>query len=107
MAESVHQLIGMAPFQGISVGVARKSPVSWSLYERHGVFHYTGTLRSVTYRAGAAGPDSPAAVAQALRDAAAEAVNRAAAPRTTRTGVFWSNSRVVLGLRWGEGAGEA
>ncbi|MGW6794067.1 hypothetical protein [Streptomyces chartreusis] len=30
-----------------------------------------GTLRSVAYRRGAPGPDSPAAVAQALRDAAA------------------------------------
>ncbi|MFG2585711.1 hypothetical protein [Streptomyces malaysiensis] len=71
LAESVHQLIGIAPFQGISVGVDRKSPVSWPLYERHGVFRYPGTLRSVTYRPGAAGPDSPAAVAQALRDLAA------------------------------------
>ncbi|MCW7945033.1 hypothetical protein AAW14_24265 [Streptomyces hygroscopicus] len=52
MAESVHQLIGMAPFQGISVGVDRKSPVSWPLYARHGVFRYTGTLRSVRRDAG-------------------------------------------------------
>ncbi|MER5219797.1 arylsulfatase [Streptomyces flaveus] len=69
--EPVHQLIGMAPFQGISVGVDRKSPVSWPVYERHGVFRYTGALRSVTYRPGSPGPDSPEAVARALRAAAA------------------------------------
>ncbi|MFI9776355.1 arylsulfatase [Streptomyces sp. NPDC051956] len=69
--DSVHQLIGMAPFQGISVGVDRKSPVSWPVHERHGGFRHTGRLRSVTYRPGAAAPDSPAAVAAALREAAA------------------------------------
>ncbi|MFD7296267.1 arylsulfatase [Streptomyces sp. NPDC059897] len=68
---SVHQLIGMAPFQGISVGLDRKSPVSWPLHERHGVFRYTGALRSVTYEPGTPGPDSPQAVAEALREAAA------------------------------------
>ncbi|WP_381560043.1 arylsulfatase [Streptomyces eurythermus] len=67
---SVHQLIGMAPFQGISIGVDRKSPVSWPLYERHRTFRFTGRLRSVTYRPGPPGPDSSEAVATALRDAA-------------------------------------
>jgi hypothetical protein len=46
----LHQLIGMAPFQGISVGVDRKSPVSWPLHERHGSLRHTVRLRSVTYR---------------------------------------------------------
>ncbi|MFC8174326.1 arylsulfatase [Streptomyces sp. NPDC057242] len=69
--DSVHQLIGMAPFQGISVGVDRKSPVSWPLYERHRSFRFTGRLRSVTYRPGAPGPDAPEAVAAALKEAAA------------------------------------
>lgn len=68
---SVHQLIGMAPFQGISIGVDRKSPVSWPLHERHGSFRYRGRLASVTYRPGAPGPDAPEAVAEALREAAA------------------------------------
>ncbi|WP_030255574.1 arylsulfatase [Streptomyces violens] len=68
---SVHQLIGMAPFQGISVGIDRKSPVSWPLYERHRSFRYNGRLRSVTYRPGAPGPDAPETVAQTLREAAA------------------------------------
>ncbi|MFJ1956916.1 arylsulfatase [Streptomyces microflavus] len=68
---SVHQLIGMAPFQGISIGVDRKSPVSWPLFERHRSFRYGGVLRSVTYTPGEPGPDSPEAVAAALKQAAA------------------------------------
>ncbi|MFG3099156.1 arylsulfatase [Streptomyces sp. NPDC048182] len=68
---SVHQLIGMAPFQGISIGIDRKSPVSWPLHERHRTFPFTGRLKSVTYHPGAPGPDSPEAVAEALREAAA------------------------------------
>lgn len=68
---SVHQLIGMAPFQGISVGVDRKSPVSWPLFERHRSFRYGGVLRSVTYTPGEPGPDTPEAVAAALKQAAA------------------------------------
>lgn len=68
---SVHQLIGMAPFQGISIGVDRKSPVSWPLYERYRSFRYTGRLHSVTYQPGDPGPDSPAVIAEALREAAA------------------------------------
>ncbi|MFC5664475.1 arylsulfatase [Kitasatospora misakiensis] len=67
----VHQLIGMAPFQGISVGVDRKSPVSWPVYERHRSFRYDGGLRAVTYRPGDPGPDDPETVARALREAAA------------------------------------
>ncbi|MFD7733048.1 arylsulfatase [Kitasatospora phosalacinea] len=67
----VHQLIGMAPFQGISVGVDRKSPVSWPLWERHRSFRYTGGLRSVTYLPGPAAPYDPETVVRALREAAA------------------------------------
>ncbi|MFJ6214227.1 arylsulfatase [Streptomyces sp. NPDC092296] len=69
--DSVHQLIGMAPFQGISVGIDRRSPVSWPLYERHGTFPYTGRLTAVTYTPGPPAPDDPTAVAQALKEAAA------------------------------------
>ncbi|MFE2107399.1 arylsulfatase [Kitasatospora sp. NPDC059463] len=67
----VHQLIGMAPFQGISVGVDRRSPVSWPVYERHRSFRYSGELRAVTYLPGDPAPDDPAVVASALREAAA------------------------------------
>ncbi|GAA2810334.1 arylsulfatase [Kitasatospora sp. CM 4170] len=67
----VHQLIGMAPFQGISVGVDRKSPVSWPVHQRHRSFRYTGGLRAVTYLPGEPAPYDPETVARALREAAA------------------------------------
>ncbi len=51
------QLVGMAPWTGISVGVDARGPVVWDLRERRGTFRFTGRLRSVTYtprvRAGA------------------------------------------------------
>ncbi|MGP3970656.1 arylsulfatase [Streptomyces sp. 6N223] len=68
---AVHQLIGMAPFQGISVGIDRKSPVSWPLHERHGAFRYTGSLASVTYTPGEPAPYDPQLIARTLREAAA------------------------------------
>jgi arylsulfatase A-like enzyme len=67
----VHQLIGMAPFQGISVGIDRKSPVSWPVHERHGVFRYTGALAAVTYTPGEVAPYDPQVIAETLREAAA------------------------------------
>ncbi|NUU21092.1 MAG: arylsulfatase, partial [Streptomycetaceae bacterium] len=69
--EGVHLLIGMAPLQGISVGVDRKSPVSWPVYERHGSFRYSGELRAVTYTPGASAAYDPETVIRTLREAAA------------------------------------
>ncbi|MFB7875787.1 arylsulfatase [Nocardia sp. NPDC056064] len=46
------QLVGMAPWTGISVGVDARGPVSWDLRERRGSFRYTGALRAVTYTPG-------------------------------------------------------
>ena len=40
----VPMLFGIAPFEGIDVGIDRRSPVSWEIYERFGPFPYTGTL---------------------------------------------------------------
>ncbi len=51
-------LTAMAPFEGIDVGVDRRSPVFWSIYERHGVFPWTGSLHSVTYTPGNFAPDA-------------------------------------------------
>jgi len=50
-AEDGYQpLFPMAPFQGIDVGINRRSPVSWRRYEQHGPFAWTGqSLASVTY----------------------------------------------------------
>ena len=63
-------LLGMAPFQGIDVGINRRSPVSWPVFERHGSFPYTGDLDAVTYVPGAYAPYSPEAVLAATIEAA-------------------------------------
>ena len=43
---------GVTPFQGIDVGIDRKSPVSRDLRSRRGTFAYPGALRSVTITPG-------------------------------------------------------
>lgn len=61
-------LFPMSPFEGISVGTDRKSPVSWRLYEENGCFPFSGALRSVTYTPGEPAPDSPALLLEMLRE---------------------------------------
>ncbi len=58
--EGLVQLHPLAPFEGIDIGIDRRSPVSWELYERHGPFPYSGRLTSVTYTPGELAPDAPA-----------------------------------------------
>ena len=58
-AEGFAMLFGMAPFEGIDVGIDRRSPVSWSIYERFGPFPFTGTLRWVRYEPGDARTGCP------------------------------------------------
>ena len=60
-------LIGQALFQGIDVGIDRRSPVSWDLYQRFGPFPYTGTLHSVRYDPGEPAPDAPVHMMEMLR----------------------------------------
>jgi arylsulfatase len=52
------QLGWFAPYEGIDIGIDRRSPVSWDLYERSGPFPYTGLLRSVRYVPGELAPDA-------------------------------------------------
>ncbi len=40
-------------FEGLDVGLDRRGPVLWPLYERHGAFPYTGAIRDVTVVPGA------------------------------------------------------
>ena len=61
-------LYGMAPFEGIDVGIDRRSPVSWEIYERFGPFAYTGTLHSVAYVPGEDAPDSPGNLMGLIRE---------------------------------------
>jgi arylsulfatase len=35
------------PFEGFDVGLDRRAPVSWELYERHGTFPYSGSIEEV------------------------------------------------------------
>jgi arylsulfatase len=58
----------LTPFQGIDVGIDRRSPVSWELSERHGPFPYTGALGSVTYTPGELAPDRGPQLLQQLRE---------------------------------------
>lgn len=64
---TVPQMIGMLPFEGIDVGLDRRSPVSWELYQRRRTFPFTGRIDGVTYVPGAASPN-------ALENAIAQAV---------------------------------
>jgi arylsulfatase len=57
-------LFPMAPFQGIDVGIDRKSPVVWG----RGTFPYSGEIRSVSYTPGDHAPDSPAMLVDVLRE---------------------------------------
>ena len=59
-AAGLVSLMAMAPFEGIDVGIDRRSPVNWDVYERHGPFPYTGELQAVTYRPGDLAPDAGA-----------------------------------------------
>ena len=50
----------MAGFhEGLDIGLDRRAPVSWELYQKHGTFRYTGAIRGVTIEPGARAPDSP------------------------------------------------
>lgn len=57
-APDLPMLFPMAPFEGIDVGIDRRSPVSWPIYEREGPFPYTGALHWVRYEPGELTPDS-------------------------------------------------
>ncbi|MGH9186117.1 MAG: arylsulfatase [Acidimicrobiales bacterium] len=58
----------MAPFEGIDVGIDRRSPVSWEIYERHGPFRWTGALHSVSYTPGELAPDAGGRWLEVLRE---------------------------------------
>ena len=52
----------MAGFhEGLDIGLDRRAPVSWDVYQKHGTFRYTGALHDVTIEPGPRAPDSPLA----------------------------------------------
>lgn len=67
-AEGLPVLFPMAPFEGISIGTDRRSPVSWRLWAAYGPFPFTGVLQSVTYTPGEPAPDSPVRMLDLLVD---------------------------------------
>lgn len=68
--DHMNMLLWIAPLQGIDIGLDRRSPVSWPVYERHGSFPFTGNLVSVTYLPGEAAPYDPQLVYRAMQLAA-------------------------------------
>ncbi|MDF5759096.1 arylsulfatase [Spongiactinospora sp. TRM90649] len=63
--EAVPQLLGMAPFTGISVGHDHGGPVDWDLRERCGTFHYRRGLECVRYVPGPKAAYNPEIIAMA------------------------------------------
>lgn len=70
--DEVPMLFGIAPFEGIDVGIDRRSPVSWSIYERFGPFPWSGTLHRVHIEPGELAPDSPVNMLDLLREMGAK-----------------------------------
>ena len=66
-AEGWTCLFPMAPFEGIDVGLDRRSPVHWGLYEAHGAYPFSGRIHGVDYRPGPAPADSPNSLIEVLR----------------------------------------
>jgi arylsulfatase len=68
--DRMNMLLWIAPLQGIDIGLDRRSPVSWPVYERHGSFPYRGNLTSVTYIPGEPAAYDPQLVYLATQRAA-------------------------------------
>jgi arylsulfatase len=70
-AGAVERLVmpaAMAPFEGIDIGIDRRSPVSWDVYRRHGPFPFTGELVAVTYTPGELAPDAGSRFVDLVRE---------------------------------------
>ena len=66
--DGVQQIQGFLPFEGIDVGLDRRSPVSWELYTRHGAFPYSGNINEVGYEPGEHSPDAAQIRVDELRE---------------------------------------
>jgi arylsulfatase len=65
----VLQLVGMAPFTGISVGRDGGGPVDWEVHRRHGSFPFTGRLSAATYTPGPYAPYNPETIRTIMDEA--------------------------------------
>ncbi|MEV0085059.1 arylsulfatase [Saccharopolyspora sp. NPDC050642] len=66
---AVPQLLGLAPFTGISIGLDRGGPVDWELHRRERTFPYTGRLSWVRYEPGRPADYDPEQVARLWAEA--------------------------------------
>lgn len=57
----------MAPFEGIDVGIDRRSPVDWALFAQKGSFAYSSSIHFVRYEPGEPAPDSATRLVDLLR----------------------------------------
>ena len=48
--------------EGFDIGIDRRAPVEWELFERRGTFAYTGIIQDVVVESGPFAPGSPFAV---------------------------------------------
>jgi arylsulfatase len=66
--EGFFQPYAFLPYEGIDVGLDRRSPVSWELYSKYGSFPFSGTIHAVTYIPGELAPDvGPHVLEEAIR----------------------------------------
>ena len=59
------QPFSFLPYEGIDVGMDRRSPVSWEIYQQHGCYPFTGSIADVTYLPGEFAPDEGPGALQA------------------------------------------
>ena len=60
------------PIKKPPIGIDRRSPVSWPIYEQHGPFPWSGTLHRVAITPGDPAPDSPSGMIDMLREMGAK-----------------------------------
>ena len=70
--DALPTLFPMAPFEGIDIGLDRRSPVCWELAQAEGTFAYTGILHNVRYVPGADGPMTPKNFIDMMRQISAQ-----------------------------------
>ncbi|WP_143855511.1 LamG domain-containing protein [Nostoc sp. 'Peltigera membranacea cyanobiont' 232] len=49
---------GGFPYEGLDIGKDARSPVSWDLYKKHGIFKYGGAIEQVKYIPGSPAPNA-------------------------------------------------
>ncbi|MCP5402609.1 MAG: arylsulfatase [Novosphingobium sp.] len=72
-SENLPMLAMLAPIGGIDVGIDRRSPISWRLYQENGAFPYTGKIATVRYEPGEWAPDMAPHWADEMRQRARQA----------------------------------